>query len=162
MSKETKTIREWFEGLPDGYKELALSNLENFPIDSGCRGASSLTDALDSGFWWEDTPEGQDFWDAVHEFVSYVEGEKQSEKPEILKLHEKITGELNSKLAIALDALKHSYRHCHLGHDHMSSGEIGDTQQAALCELMGDDAFCKWVESFDADERDEFWNPENK
>lgn len=72
MNKETKTIREWFEGLPVGYREIALSNLENFPIDSDCRDASSLSDALDSGFWWADTPEGEDFWDAVHKFVSYV------------------------------------------------------------------------------------------
>jgi hypothetical protein len=51
-----KTIREWLETLPDGYRERALANLKK---DGP---ANSLYGALETGFQWIDTTEGFDFW----------------------------------------------------------------------------------------------------
>src|SRR5690554_5115380 len=63
MTKE-KTILEWLEELPDGYRELALRSYDPEFCDTGVN-IIDLADALVWGFSWEDTPEGQVFWDAV-------------------------------------------------------------------------------------------------
>src|SRR5690625_3421781 len=63
MNKE-KTIREWLEELPDGYRELALKNYDPEYCDTGVN-IIDLAGAVMWGFSWEDTPEGQVFWDAV-------------------------------------------------------------------------------------------------
>jgi len=57
MTKE-KTIREWLETLPDGYRERAIKNYDRFPINS-------LSRAISETFLWRPTPEGYEFWDAV-------------------------------------------------------------------------------------------------
>ena len=51
-----------------------------------------------------------------------------------------------------LSALKDAYRHVHLGHDHLTGSEMGDILQCALCEAMGDDAFCAWLEEVSPEE----------
>src|SRR5690554_5900851 len=67
MNRE-KTIVEWLEELPDGYRELALKNYDPEYCDTGVN-IIDLADALVWGFSWEDTPEGQVFWDAVYEWA---------------------------------------------------------------------------------------------
>jgi len=62
MSKE-KTILEWLEVLPDGYRERALRNFDpNFHNGSPINDTS---DAIVEAFSWENTPEGLDFWNDV-------------------------------------------------------------------------------------------------
>lgn len=58
-----KTIKEWLEKLPDGYRELALER-----IDSDCFYvvAVSMDDAIGS-FDWGETYEGYEFWCDVYE-----------------------------------------------------------------------------------------------
>src|SRR5690625_1832654 len=63
MTKE-KTILEWLEELPDGYRELALKNYGPEFCDTAVN-IIDLSHAVMWGFSWEDTPEGQVFWDAV-------------------------------------------------------------------------------------------------
>src|SRR5690554_5900850 len=60
MTKE-KTIREWLEELPDGYRELALKNHDGLIV-------SNLSTAIMEAFHWRRTPEGEGhkFWEAVH------------------------------------------------------------------------------------------------
>ena len=52
-----KTVKEWFNELPDGYRELALKNLNNPEYE-----AKTMHDAISGGFLWLDTNEGRDFW----------------------------------------------------------------------------------------------------
>jgi len=58
---EEKTIREWLEELPDGYRELALKNHDGLIV-------SNLSTAIMEAFHWRRTPEGEgyEFWEAVH------------------------------------------------------------------------------------------------
>ena len=58
-----KTIREWLEELPDGYRERALENYDHmydsvYPIDG-------LSDAILDAFLWGGSPEGFEFWNDV-------------------------------------------------------------------------------------------------
>lgn len=61
---EQKTIREWLEELPDGYRELALKNYDP-NCDGGWLPENDLADAIVVSFHWEDTPEKRGFWMAV-------------------------------------------------------------------------------------------------
>lgn len=60
----TKTAADWFEDLPDGYRERALSNAEKFPIPGvpSDEHFPSLSLAISGGFLWTVSPEGVDFW----------------------------------------------------------------------------------------------------
>lgn len=69
MNKETKTIREWFEGLPEPERSWALANAGSDEttahgptLDKRC---SSLSRALFSGFIWGRTKEGGDYWSRI-------------------------------------------------------------------------------------------------
>ena len=62
-----KTIKEWLQELPDGYRELALANL----VDDVCtfgqenKQVDSLSEAVQDAFSWHDVDEGFGFWHAV-------------------------------------------------------------------------------------------------
>lgn len=58
-----KTIEQWLNELPDGYRELALGNMDdeiknNFEL--------SMQDAIAIAFAWGDTDEGEGFWFNVY------------------------------------------------------------------------------------------------
>ena len=54
-----KTIKEWFNELPDGYRERALCNLK----EPECEWiVEYMDDALCAGFDWNETSEGVGFW----------------------------------------------------------------------------------------------------
>ena len=54
--------KKWFLELPDGYRELALANLDS--PDAEC---DSLEDAIYLGFTWDESKEGFAFWCEVYE-----------------------------------------------------------------------------------------------
>lgn len=56
-----KTIKQYFEELPDDIKPLALKNLDVDP-NKKC---DSMFEALDYGFDWEESPEGIEFWENI-------------------------------------------------------------------------------------------------
>lgn len=56
-----KTIREWFMELPTGLRERAI---ENTKCPDKIRG--SLQGAIHSGFIWNNTKEGHDFWSDIY------------------------------------------------------------------------------------------------
>jgi len=56
-----KTITEWLDELPDGIKELALTNQKEFT-----KTASDVPNALRLAFPWESSPQGRDFWLKVY------------------------------------------------------------------------------------------------
>lgn len=63
-----KTNKEWLSELPDGYRELALANYDNCDVYQ-CTDedtAPTMAGALCNSFQWKDSPEGREFWDAVH------------------------------------------------------------------------------------------------
>lgn len=59
-----KTIKEWLEELPDGYRERALAN-----CDRAEDVASSMDEAIYCAFDWNHTSEGVDFW--AHMLIYY-------------------------------------------------------------------------------------------
>lgn len=63
-----KTALEWFQELPDGYRELAIANYSNKNLIYGRRYARGKFDnmawALDT-FYFDGTPEGGLFWSDV-------------------------------------------------------------------------------------------------
>jgi hypothetical protein len=61
-----KTIREWLQDLPDGYRELALANM--LPDKANVE-VPTLTDAIWHGMGeWIDTPQKGWFWSGVHDW----------------------------------------------------------------------------------------------
>lgn len=52
--------------LPKGYRERALLNYHNYPGQEPTL-VDGQDDAVDMGFTWSDTPEGEEFWSAVHD-----------------------------------------------------------------------------------------------
>lgn len=56
----SKTIKEWLEGLPEPYRTQALKNTKDVML--GSQSTSSYY-ALKRAFRWADSPEGFDHWD---------------------------------------------------------------------------------------------------
>ena len=63
MSNMEKTIKEWFEELPQGYRERALANMTKNALEWR---DVSLKDAICCAFAWDESQEGPDFWVEVH------------------------------------------------------------------------------------------------
>lgn len=58
----SKTVREWLETLPDGYRERALKNMRS---EVPLLRRRSLRAALIKSFDWQLSPEGHAFWRSV-------------------------------------------------------------------------------------------------
>lgn len=67
MSKETKTIGEWIDLLPDGYREMAKANAN---VSSITVPAEDMADAIGRAFEWSKTPEGHQFWKCLRDHYS--------------------------------------------------------------------------------------------
>ena len=65
-----KTIEQWFQELPEPYKTLAITNAAkqstlNFnKEDVNC---NKLSDAIAIGFLWQETLEGESYWEEVYD-----------------------------------------------------------------------------------------------
>jgi len=59
-----KTIKDWFNELPEGYRERAIKNTSE-PDSRWIRKGMSI--ALECAFLWDETPEGQTFWSDVYD-----------------------------------------------------------------------------------------------
>jgi hypothetical protein len=57
-----KTIREWYNELPEEVREKALANTAEDELDTM---EPDLYNALAGMFWWEETPEGFLYWAEV-------------------------------------------------------------------------------------------------
>ena len=65
---ENKLIEDWLMHLPPGYNERAQAHHVAFRERHADRKTKLVEDvgrAVDYGFCWRETPEGQDFWDQV-------------------------------------------------------------------------------------------------
>lgn len=59
-----KTIEQWLNELPDGYRERALRNTPKHRLSLE---DDFLPEALNKAFSWADSQEGRDFWYKVYE-----------------------------------------------------------------------------------------------
>lgn len=66
--KMGKTIKQWLEELPQGYRERAL---KNFKGRSSINIYPTMASALCAAFIWSSTEEKHDFWLAVHSHYLY-------------------------------------------------------------------------------------------
>ena len=60
-----RKVIEWFEELQEPYRSKAIFNCNNSEPFTGDTSADSLKKALISGFIWESTPEGHNYWAKV-------------------------------------------------------------------------------------------------
>lgn len=67
----SKTVKEWLETLPDGYRERALANMLDAVRD---KKADSLPSAIYIGFDWGPSKEGYSFW--KNTFFHYKRNER--------------------------------------------------------------------------------------
>lgn len=59
-----KTIEQWLTELPDECRDKALKNMDAFDAKYQ---VDSLDAAVLSAFDWEQSPEGHNYWSAIHD-----------------------------------------------------------------------------------------------
>ena len=64
----SKTTKEWFNQLPDGYRERALANMDEH---SKSVVHKSMGDAISCAFTWDESQEGAAFWMDVRYHYDY-------------------------------------------------------------------------------------------
>jgi len=62
-----KTIREWFNELPNGMMKEALKM-----CDAGEVPADKLSEAICQGFTWDESPSGHSYWEGVYDGLRAV------------------------------------------------------------------------------------------
>lgn len=62
----TRTIREWFNELPSGYRELALENM----ISPDAQ-VTQMSYAITNGISWINATHGYNFWNALYEYYLF-------------------------------------------------------------------------------------------
>lgn len=102
MSNTNKTVRQWLETLPLGYKELAL---ENATVTD--QSADSMMEAIDAAFLWGETPEGEEFWGAAFDHYSTADHETQLKLPELPEPPPSVNAAI-ATLQIQLDTLNNN------------------------------------------------------
>ena len=68
-----KTIEQWFQELPEPYKTKALTNCQEqstFDWNTGDANCNSSSQAIAFGFLWQDTPEGEEYWQEVYDTIA--------------------------------------------------------------------------------------------
>ena len=63
---EKKKVEEWLLGLPPGYSNRALENMHTVSRYSPSSMTTSMSDAINRGFTWDKTPEGDTFWNDIY------------------------------------------------------------------------------------------------
>lgn len=61
-----KTIKEWFNDLPEDVREKALKNTNEAVLKQK---SINLKMALLGAFTWEFSPEGYEYWKSIHESI---------------------------------------------------------------------------------------------
>ena len=78
-----KTIEQWFQELPEPYKTKALTNCqEQSTIDFNAADATcnKLSEAVAFGFLWQDTLEGEPYWQEVYDTISANEFDEEHDE----------------------------------------------------------------------------------
>jgi len=79
----SKSIRRHLCELPEPYATLALKNVEAHSFKSASSKSPNVSNALLSAFFWEDTPEGYEFWAQVTRWARYNLDMEHPKLPEI-------------------------------------------------------------------------------
>lgn len=58
-----KSVKQWFEALPEPYKTQALNNTQQHRVT---RETTALSGAVMIAFEWGKTTEGFDYWDSLY------------------------------------------------------------------------------------------------
>jgi hypothetical protein len=97
-----KTIEEWLEQLPDGYRERALANMYE---EKRYKIVENMQDAIWEGLGWGRTPEGYDFWRGVysHYFAGTPLPPLPGQSPKPLKSNEQIFDEVANNVMAEYD-----------------------------------------------------------
>ena len=78
-----KTIEQWFQELPEPYRTQTLENCEKqSTIDWNAADATcdKLSDAVALGFLWQDTPEGEEYWQEVYDTIAANEFDEEHDE----------------------------------------------------------------------------------
>ena len=87
-----KTIKEWLEELPEGYRERALNNLRKVAINWH---EPTMVGAITGAFLWVESPEGLDFWaDVKNHYATGTPLPPLPQKTKPLKSNEQIFDEV--------------------------------------------------------------------
>lgn len=74
LVSKNKTVEEWFNTLPPHLRDKAVQycadNPYSYTLYDRC---DSLEDALENGFYWDETHEGEDFWHKLERLVTAKE-----------------------------------------------------------------------------------------
>jgi len=66
-----RTLREWFNMLKKEYRTKAFENTKRQTLLE--QGQSSMWDAITGAFFWDEPPEGHDYWTNIaHNPQNYV------------------------------------------------------------------------------------------
>ena len=74
-----KTIREWFNELPEPFRTQALQASTERRLGYP---AGSMANAIDEGFAWTITQQGGNYWSAIHNKCWAIEDEQRRFKHE--------------------------------------------------------------------------------
>jgi hypothetical protein len=71
MKSTEKSIRAWYETLPDPYRDQAMRNcIDKYGPDRLDQMCMSLGHAIDMGMYWSSTLEGSSYWSSLCEKAS--------------------------------------------------------------------------------------------
>lgn len=112
-AKTPKTVREWLETLPDGYRENALKNLNDRLTDTRF---DNPRDALEYAFRWDETPQGTAYWYSVHSWlckaypvVSKITEYREWTVDEAREKWVKIKGHIQEEMLVHYDSQGHKF-----------------------------------------------------
>jgi len=63
-----RTIEEWYQFLPKDIRKKAMHNAKGY-LNVEC---VSLSSAISSGFVWEETRQGHDYWQSINNLVQII------------------------------------------------------------------------------------------
>jgi hypothetical protein len=66
-AQSMKTIEEWLDELPKSKRQAAINNILDQQPDALEFKVDSLGEAIASGFKWDATPEGVEYWNELTE-----------------------------------------------------------------------------------------------
>lgn len=87
----TRTIIQWLELLPQPYRDQAIKNAlaqrerEVHDLHKLDKEETRMYNAIDHSFQWSSTPEGQDYWQRIHEYMISVDDDIHEKDDEYIK-----------------------------------------------------------------------------
>lgn len=137
-----KTVKDWLEELPDGYRERALVNL---PAHNADKIVDSMHTAIRKLKYWSETKEGYTWWQCVEEHYR-KETHMKYWQPALPLLPMPTRRELIEKRIEEVEVVRAECQKQYndLGQREMLSGS-GATLQKQINQCIGEVIALKWV-----------------